>query len=99
MKKLSFQPTGSNILVKKLEGKKKTESGIILPENSNKDVPYQAAVVAVGKGNYNADGSRRKPDAAVGDTVLVEAYTGTVVVLNDGEEYVLVAETSILGIV
>ena len=98
MKKLSFQPTGSNLLVKKLEGKKKTESGIILPENSNKDVPYQASVVAVGKGSYNADGSRRKPDAVVGDTVLIEAFTGTLVVIND-EEYALVSESSVLGIV
>lgn len=98
MKKLSFQPTGSNILVKKLEGKKKTESGIILPESSNKDTPYQASVVAVGKGSFNLDGSRRKPDAVVGDTVLVEAFTGTTVILNE-EEYALVAETSILGIV
>lgn len=98
-KKLSLKPLGDRIVVKpsEKEGEKKLASGIIIPETVDKEKPAQGTVVAVGPGKYE-DGKRVPMQVKMGDTVLFSKY-GYDEVKIEGQEYYILSESSILGIV
>lgn len=98
-KKLSLTPLGDRILVKPAgkEGEKKLASGIIIPETVDKERPAQGVVVAVGPGKYE-DGTRVPMQVKVGNTVIFSKY-GYDEVKIEGEEYYILSESNILGIV
>lgn len=98
-KKLSLTPLGDRIVVKPAEkdGEKKLASGIIIPETVDKEKPAQGTVVAVGPGKFE-DGKRTPMQVRVGDTVLFSKY-GYDEVKIGGEEYYILSEANILGIV
>jgi chaperonin GroES len=98
-KKLSFVPLADRIVVKPAEkaGEKKLASGIIIPETVDKERPAQGTVVAVGKGKYD-DGVLVPIQVKVGDTVLFSKY-GFDEVKIEGQEYYILPESSVLGIV
>ncbi len=54
--------------------------------------------MAVGKGKVLENGSRLDPDVKAGDRVLFGKYSGTEVKL-DGEEYLIMREDEILGVI
>jgi chaperonin GroES len=54
--------------------------------------------VAVGNGRILDDGSIRKLDIAVGDTVIFGKYSGTEVKI-DGEDQLILREDDVLGVV
>ncbi|MEO5345485.1 MAG: co-chaperone GroES [Magnetococcus sp. YQC-9] len=94
---IPFQPLHDRILVKRVEPLEKTAGGIILPDTA-KEKPLQGEVVAVGKGALRDDGSVRALEVQVGDRVLFGKYGGTDVKLQ-GEEYLIVREIDIMGII
>lgn len=98
-KKLSLVPLGDRIVVKpsEKEGEKKLASGIIIPETVNKEKPAKGTVVAVGPGKYE-DGKRIPLQVKVGDIVLFSSY-GYDEVKIEGEEYYILNESNVLGIV
>jgi len=98
-KKLSLTPLGDRIVVKPSdkEGEKMLASGIIIPETVNKEKPAKGTVVAVGPGKYE-DGKRVPLQVKVGDTVLFSSY-GYDEVKIGGEEYYILTESNVLGIV
>ena len=57
-----------------------------------------AEVVEVGAGKVLKDGGRQAPEVKPGQTVLIGKYSGSEVKL-DGEDYIIVREDEILGIV
>jgi chaperonin GroES len=86
--KMSFQPLGERVLVKRVEEEQKTASGIIIPDNA-KEKPQEATVEAVG------------PDAqgvAKGDKVVFGKYSGTEIKL-DGKDYLILEIGDILGVI
>ena len=98
-KKLSLSPLGDRVVVKPFDkaGEKKLASGIIIPETVDKEKPAQGTVVAVGPGKYD-DGKRVPMQVKVGDTVLFNKY-GYDEVEIEGQEYYILSESNILGIV
>ena len=98
-KKLSLSPLGDRIVVlpAEKEGEKKLASGIIIPETVDKEKPAQGTVVAVGPGKYE-DGKRVPMQVKVGDTVLFSKY-GYDEVKIDGQEYYILSESNILGVI
>jgi len=97
-KKVSVKPLHDRVLVKRVEeaGEQKV-GGIIIPDSA-KEKPLQADVVAVGPGEYDDSGKRKALDVKVGDKVLIGKWSGTEVKI-DGEEYLILKENEILGIV
>lgn len=91
-------PLGDRVVVKP-EGKeeKKLPSGIIIPETAAKEKPMQGNVVAVGPGKMD-DGTMVPLQVKVGDTVLFSKY-GYDEIKLEGEEYYILSESSILGII
>ena len=94
--KVKIQPLGDRIVVEELkleEKAKKTASGIFIPESEDKGAK-QGRVVAVGKGKYD-DGKLVPLETKIGDVVLFQWGDK---VTQDGKEYFIVTESSVLAI-
>lgn len=92
-----IQPLGDRVLVKESaqEGHEKTASGIIIPRDSEKDSgTKKGVVIAVGPGRHE-NGVRVPMTLKPGDKVLFQ--WGEKVTI-EGEEYYLVREGEILGV-
>lgn len=98
-KKLPITPLGDRLVVRPSgkEGEKKLASGIIIPEAVNKEKLVKGTVVAVGPGKF-IEGTRVPLEVKVGDTVLFSSY-GYDEVKIEGEEYFILNESNVLGIV
>jgi len=94
---MKIRPLNDRILVKRLEGEEKTAGGIIIPDSA-KEKPAEGEIVAVGPGKLNEAGERVAIDVAVGDRVLFSKYGGTEIKL-DGEDFLIMREDDILGVV
>lgn len=97
-KKFQITPLGDRLVVKpsEKEGEKRLASGIIIPETVDKERPAKGEVVAVGLGKFE-EGKRIPMQVKVGDTVLFSKY-GYDEVKIDGQEYYILSESGILGI-
>ena len=98
-KKLSLTPLGDRIVVapEDTSGEKKLSSGIIIPETVGKERPMQGTVVAVGPGKYE-NGAVVPMQVKKGDVVIFGKY-GYDEVKIEGQEYFILAESNVLGIV
>jgi chaperonin GroES len=92
-----FTPLHDRILVRRIEESETTRGGIIIPDTA-KDKPQEGEVVSVGKGKINEEGKVRPLDVKEGERILFGKYSGTEIKL-DGEEYVIMREEEVLGIV
>jgi chaperonin GroES len=94
---MNIRPLQDRIIVKRLEEEEKTKGGIIIPDTA-KEKPMEGKVVAVGNGRIRDDGTKIPMDVKVGDRVLFSKYAGTDVKI-EGEEYMIMREDDILGII
>ena len=94
---MAIQPLGDRVLLQVLEAKEKTKGGIVLPDSA-KEKPQEGKIMAVGAGRVSEDGKTTPLQVKKGDTVLFGKYSGTELEV-DGEEYLMVKEEDILGIV
>ena len=93
---MKVQPLGDRVMVRRIEEEEVKRGGIIIPDTA-KEKPQQGEIVAVGTGRLNDKNERVPLDVNVGDRVLFGKYSGTEVKL-DGEEYLMMREEDILGI-
>ena len=94
---MGIRPLHDRLIVRRLDEEEKTAGGIIIPDSA-KEKPAQGKVVAVGPGKLNDTGDRVPLQVKEGDTVLFSKYGGTDVNL-EGEEYLILREDDILGII
>jgi len=94
---MKIRPLNDRLLVKRLEEEAKTAGGIIIPDSA-KEKPAEGEVIAVGPGKSNDQGERVALQVKEGDRVLFSKYGGTDVKL-DGEDYLIMREDDILGII
>jgi len=95
---MALRPLGDRILVKRIEEDvQKSPGGIIIPDTA-KEKPQRGTVTAVGKGALNEKGERIPMEVKEGDKVLFGKYAGNEVKI-DGEEYLILKENEILGII
>ena len=95
--KVRVRPLHDRVLIRRLDAAEEVRGGIIIPDTA-KEKPLEAEVVAVGEGKRLDDGKRAEMSVKAGDTVLIGKYSGTEIKL-DGEEYLIVREDEILGII
>lgn len=94
MAKPNLKPTQGYILVAPVEVKKKTDSGIYLPDTHD-EKPQQGNVLAVGK-----DLKDREAPCKKGDTIIYKKWGGNEVQLDvAGKEYLFVKFEDVLAIV
>lgn len=94
---MNIRPLNDRLLVQRLEEEEKTAGGIIIPDSA-KEKPAQGKVVAVGPGKANDAGERIALQVKEGDVILFSKYGGTDVKL-DGEDYLIMREDDVLGVV
>jgi chaperonin GroES len=97
MAEFKIKPLADRVVVQPKEAEETTKGGIILPDTA-KEKPIEGKVVAVGAGRVTEDGKVVTMSVKVGDTVLYGKYSGTEVKIDD-EEYLIMRESDIYGIV
>jgi chaperonin GroES len=93
----AFTPLHDRILVRRLEEGETIRGGIIIPDSA-KEKPQEGEVIAVGKGKSNDEGKVFPLDVKAGDKILFGKYSGTEIKI-DGEEFLIMREEEVLGIV
>ena len=93
----SIRPLHDRVIVKRIEEGEQIRGGIIIPDTA-KEKPQEGEVIAVGNGKKKDNGEYAALDVKEGDRVLFGKYAGTEVKL-DGEEYLIMREEDILGVI
>jgi chaperonin GroES len=93
----TFTPLHDRILVRRVDEGETVRGGIIIPDSA-KEKPQEGKVIAVGKGKSNEEGKVFPLDVKAGDSVLFGKYAGTEIKI-DGEEFLIMREEEVLGIV
>ena len=94
---MKLRPLQDRVLVQRVEEETTTKGGIIIPDTA-KEKPAEGKVVAVGNGKIGEDGKRIALDIKKGDRILFGKYSGSEVKI-DGEEYLIMREDDVLGII
>ena len=95
---MALRPLGDRVIVRPIEGKEMTASGILLPDTA-KEKPQEGIVIAVGAGKRNDDGSRQALDVSEGDRVIYAKYAGTEFKLDRDDKVLILKESDLLAIV
>ncbi|MDP3052570.1 MAG: co-chaperone GroES [bacterium] len=94
---MNFKPLSNHVFIEVLEEELKTKSGIVLPDNAEKEKPIKGKVVAVGLGKFNEKGERLPMTVKIGDMVLFKKY-GPDEIEIDNKKYLVGNEDDILAI-
>jgi chaperonin GroES len=94
---MKIRPLNNRVLVKRIEELSRTPGGLFLPDTA-KEKPVEGEVLAIGEGRIDDNGKLVPMNVAVGDRVVFSKYSGTEIKL-EGEEYLLMREDDILGVV
>jgi chaperonin GroES len=94
---IAIRPLGDKVLVQRVEAADISAGGIVLPDSA-KEKPAEGTIIAVGEGRLLENGDRTNFTVKENDTVLFTSYAGTEVKW-EGEEYLIMSEDDILGIV
>ena len=94
---MKFRPLHDRVVVQRVDAEEKTKGGIIIPDTA-KEKPQEDKIVAVGPGGRDEAGKLTPLDVKAGDRVLFGKWSGTEIKL-DGEDYLIMKESDIMGIV
>jgi len=93
---MNIRPLYDRIVVKRIEEQETTHHGIVIPDSA-REKPQEGEVMAIGKGKRLDDGKMVALDVQVGDRILFGKYSGSDIKL-DGEEYLILREDEVLGV-
>jgi len=85
---MNFKPLKDRVFVKYTEEAERTAGGLYIPESA-KEKPQKGTIEAVGSD---------VKEIKVGDVILFDKYSGSKVVI-DNNEYLIIKEEDILGII
>ena len=94
---MKIRPLQDRVVVKRHDEESTSAGGIVLPGSAT-EKPQQGEVVAGGPGKKSEDGKNTPVDLKVGDHVVFGQYGGNTVKI-DGEEYLILNESEIYGVV
>ena len=94
---MKFSALHDKVLVIRTEEEEKSAGGIVLPGSAT-EKPSQGEVIAVGPGKKSENGDVSPVGVAVGDTVIFGQYGGNEIKI-DGDEYLILSESDIFGVV
>lgn len=94
---MKLRPLDDRVVIKQSDAEEKTSGGIILPDTA-KEKPQIGKIVATGPGKLLDDGKRSKMSVKKNDEVIYAKYIGSEVEI-DGEKFVVLRESDILGII
>ncbi len=92
---VKIRPLGNRVVVRRSKAPA-SKGGILLPDSAQ-EKSREGEVIAAGPGNVNDSGQLEPLVVKVGDRILFGSYAGTEV-KHDEEEYLVLSEDDILGI-
>jgi chaperonin GroES len=93
---MNIRPLHDRVVIKRIDDEETKIGGLFIPDSA-KEKPQQGEVMAIGKGKH-VDGKLIPLDVQVGDRVLFGKYSGSDVPKAYGEEYMIMREDEILGV-
>ena len=93
---MNIRPLQGRLVVKRIERSDSTSRGLFIPDSA-KEKPQEGQVVAVFRGKRLKDESLTPAHISVGDHIVYGRYTGSEIKLA-GEEYLIVSEDEVLGV-
>lgn len=93
--KVSLRPLGDRLIVQRLKQEETLKGGIILPDTAKKK-KEMAKVIAVGKGKLTDEGKVLPMPVKVGDTILMDKYSGQEINVDD-EEYIVLRSDDVIA--
>lgn len=93
---MKIKPLFDRVLLKNIESKSQTKSGIFIPETVG-DEPLLGKVIAIGDGD-TFDGEKCEMAVSIEDKVLYNKYGAANVKFNE-EEFVILRQSDILCII
>lgn len=93
---MNIRPLYDRVVIKRIEETENMKGGLYIPDSA-KEKPQEGEVVAVGQGKRLENGKLATLDVKVGDRILFGKYSGSEIKL-DGEDYLILREDEILGI-
>ncbi|MBL7187702.1 MAG: co-chaperone GroES [Phycisphaerae bacterium] len=94
---MNLKPLDDRIVIKQSDAEEKSTGGILLPDSAQ-EKPQIGKIVATGPGKLLDDGKRAQMSVKKKDEILYAKYSGNDVEV-DGEKYVILRESDVLGIV
>ena len=94
---MNLKPLDDRIIIKQSDAEDKSAGGILLPDSAQ-EKPQIGKIVAAGPGKLLDDGKRAQMSVKKKDEVLYAKYSGSDVEV-DGDKYVILRESDVLGIV
>jgi chaperonin GroES len=95
---MKIRPLYDRIVVKRVEDKESMQGGLYIPDSA-KEKPQEGEVIATGKGKRLEDGKIVPLDVQIGDHILFGKYSGSDLPKSYGDDYIIMREDEILGIV
>jgi len=93
-----FKPLFDKVLVEKIDDKKQTESGIILPDSAKDSNLIKGKVIALGSGKRNKKGEKTSFEVKEGEVIIFKEYSADEIKIEE-KNYYIVGEENILGII
>ena len=94
---MEIRPLHDRVIVRRIEEKKTTASGLIIPDSSA-EKPSRGEIIAVGKGKISAQGDLIPMDVKVGDTVMFGQYSGSEITVDE-ETLLVMSEDEIIAVI
>jgi chaperonin GroES len=94
---MQIRPLHDRVIVRRIEEKKTTASGLIIPDSSA-EKPSKGEVVAAGKGKISAQGDLIPLDVKVGDKVMFGQYSGAEITVDE-ETLLVMSEDEIIAVI
>jgi chaperonin GroES len=89
-----IKPLGDRVLVKRIETKNQTASGIYIPDVAQ-GKGQMGAVVAVGTGKKDVSGNSIPMEIKLNDVVFFGQYAG----IDAGDDHLIIKEDELLGVI
>ena len=94
---MQIKPISDHILIEPIKEEEKTKTGILLPDNAEKEKPEQGKVIAVGPGKKDKAGKAVPLEVKSGDRGLFTKYGPAEIKVED-KDYLIAKEEDILAI-
>ena len=94
---MQIRPLHDRVIVRRIEEKKTTASGLIIPDSSA-EKPSKGEVVAAGKGKISAQGDLIPLDVKVGDKIMFGQYSGAEITVDE-ETLLVMSEDEIVAVI
>ena len=93
---MNIKPLHDRVIVKRIEESESKRGTLFIPDSA-REKPQQGEVKAVGNGRLSEKGDRVAMEVKPGDRILFGKYGGSEVKV-DGEEWLILREDEILGV-